>query len=736
MVNEFKIITLCGSTRFKDAFLEAQKRLTLEGNIVISIGLFELSGDEEVWEPSIKNMLERIHLSKIDMADEVYVINVDGYIGESTKREIEYAKAHGKAISYLVFPKNESDFISSEDFNEDYCPSIEDYIKSLQSSSDNLNRLKRFRPYYHPDGSMDFCFDKNRIVFRMIDSIQDNYEIGLECPLNKDYYNDFKSKTYETNNSRKIYEHELLITKNDSSKSIRVSVCALRDFPKEIKENSQTTFPKQYDYDEFTLSDDKKTLLSWNYGKGSIYQAPYTVVIPEGIEIIADGAFAGHENLDRIYMPKTLKKIGHWAFANCGKIRIIFNNEQLEEIGEFAFYGCNLLPIRGHDCLPSRITKLNMHSLNGCTIVHQLVSAKKIGGVWHPQVDTASQEIIDDENDSKLYNDLIVNSIEDEFGVVYDSHQRYILYCNNKKLSKYTIKDTTIGIFKNSFYNMDCLKEIDLKNAKYIGEGAFYGCLRLNSIYGCDNIQRIGAEAFSKTGIIKFTLPSTLNKLGSCAFQFCNHLEEVTIKGKLIELAPYVFSGCSSLKNVYIHDELLIIGRMAFSGCKSLATLSLPNKIRKLDELCFYKSGIKKIVLPSTLLLMGNSPFCGCKDVEILSNSSFFYANEQCLLGNNKRILISYLKDEANIVIPRTVEIIQGSSFGNIISHRVFLPNSVVYIDKWAFRNLHADIVNIPDSVVLIIDMFDKDASIKMLYISKKLSNIINLSPRYKINEY
>ncbi len=104
MVNEFKVITLCGSTRFKNAFLEAQKRLTLEGNIVVSVGLFGHSGDEEVWKPGIKDMLDRMHLSKIDMADEIYVINLDGYIGESTKQEIAYAEAHGKTVKYLEKP--------------------------------------------------------------------------------------------------------------------------------------------------------------------------------------------------------------------------------------------------------------------------------------------------------------------------------------------------------------------------------------------------------------------------------------------------------------------------------------------------------------------------------------------------------------------------------------------------------------------------------------------------------
>ena len=108
MVDRYRVITLCGSTRFRDAFYEAQKRLTLEGNIVISVGLFGHSGDSEVWEnmdegtlTETKRMLDDMHRRKIDMADEIYVINVGGYIGESTRAEIEYAESTGKAVRYL-----------------------------------------------------------------------------------------------------------------------------------------------------------------------------------------------------------------------------------------------------------------------------------------------------------------------------------------------------------------------------------------------------------------------------------------------------------------------------------------------------------------------------------------------------------------------------------------------------------------------------------------------------------
>ncbi len=101
MVGKYKVITLCGSTRFKDAFMETQKRLTLDGNIVISVGLFGHSGDEEVWKPGTKEMLDDMHKRKIDMSDEIFVINVGGYIGESTRAEIEYALSQGKLVRYL-----------------------------------------------------------------------------------------------------------------------------------------------------------------------------------------------------------------------------------------------------------------------------------------------------------------------------------------------------------------------------------------------------------------------------------------------------------------------------------------------------------------------------------------------------------------------------------------------------------------------------------------------------------
>jgi hypothetical protein len=101
MIGKYKIITLCGSTKFKDEFIEEQKRLTLEGNIVISVGLYGHSGDNEVWSHETKEMLDDMHKRKIDLADEIFVINVGGYIGSSTRSEIDYATITNKPVRYL-----------------------------------------------------------------------------------------------------------------------------------------------------------------------------------------------------------------------------------------------------------------------------------------------------------------------------------------------------------------------------------------------------------------------------------------------------------------------------------------------------------------------------------------------------------------------------------------------------------------------------------------------------------
>lgn len=169
MVDKYPVITLCGSTRFKNEFMEAQKRLTLEGNIVISVGLFGHSGDVEVWDgmdegtvSKTKEMLDDMHKRKIDMANSIYVINVDGYIGDSTRAEIAYAKDHGKEIRYLVEPGTEP---------KHYLYVIRDYLQKyrIEYNADSVGSIQARQAGKH--------FDINEHAKAMVYSLLTNQTV-------------------------------------------------------------------------------------------------------------------------------------------------------------------------------------------------------------------------------------------------------------------------------------------------------------------------------------------------------------------------------------------------------------------------------------------------------------------------------------------------------------------------------------------------------------------------------
>lgn len=108
-----KVVTLCGSTRFEAEFAEVNKRLTLAGCVVLSLGVFgrtDLPDHDWAADPAnLKDRLADVHRQKIRMADEVYIVDPGGYVGESTRREIAYAESLGKPVHYLSQEHRPSD---------------------------------------------------------------------------------------------------------------------------------------------------------------------------------------------------------------------------------------------------------------------------------------------------------------------------------------------------------------------------------------------------------------------------------------------------------------------------------------------------------------------------------------------------------------------------------------------------------------------------------------------------
>lgn len=100
------VVCLCGSTRFKDAFIQANFRETMAGRIVLSVGWFG-HADGLIYSPTAeeKHALDALHFRKIELADEVLILDVGGYVGESTRNELEHARALGRRVRFLSAEK-------------------------------------------------------------------------------------------------------------------------------------------------------------------------------------------------------------------------------------------------------------------------------------------------------------------------------------------------------------------------------------------------------------------------------------------------------------------------------------------------------------------------------------------------------------------------------------------------------------------------------------------------------
>ena len=98
MQNKIKVITMCGSLKFQEQLKRESESLELKGNCVLSV-IYPIKA-KELYSSDEVELFGKMHFKRIDMSDAIYVVNVDGYIGESTRKEIAYAKSNGKEILY------------------------------------------------------------------------------------------------------------------------------------------------------------------------------------------------------------------------------------------------------------------------------------------------------------------------------------------------------------------------------------------------------------------------------------------------------------------------------------------------------------------------------------------------------------------------------------------------------------------------------------------------------------
>ena len=620
-------------------------------------------------------------------------------------------------------------------------PSLSQYIYAIGNPIKSLSQLNHLRPYIKPDGTLEYWFDENRVVFHMIDSMNDN-ETGLECFLDKKYMESqiTMNNGYDGEPNFTLFLSEITIQNN---KYPVLWHHKYNQGKKRIVKNHLKHPDSNKTADTFVISKDKKTLYRWNQACGIRGNHSCShLYIPKGINTIAEGAFAGCEEIEYISFPDSVKKIGRGAFAGCGSIRIHFTSLSLEVIEDYAFYNCKIY-LQGE--MIKSVNNAAKNAFFKTTISHNsnqyeisLVPTSGNSERKNIQLSPISTQHI-------RYDHPVLEegSFDDGNGVIYDATSKYLIKCVNRDLKRYKVNETAIEILPGAFSGMNELIEIDISNVEIIGSFAFKGCRSLRKIYGFDNIQSLGEYSFAGTGLKQITLSEKIISIGAGAFQDCQRLQSVEYHCSVDKLSASLFSDCKNLEKVRISNDVFIIGteafrncvklcdiniptscivieRLAFGNCHSLSQILLSPNIIELGELAFCNCSIHSITIPRSMLLMDYSPFSGCREITINSDSPLFSSNGQFLMGYNESRLISYLKDECNVVIPNTVKVILGYSLTNRRDHaKFYIPDSVEFIGHWAFRYVRGTQINIPKSVKFIHSNYGYCSSIDIFYISK-----------------
>lgn len=397
-----------------------------------------------------------------------------------------------------------------------------------------------------------------------------------------------------------------------------------------------------------------------------------------------------YSEIEEVSFPDTIKKIGKGAFSNCSKLESITIPDAVTEIGNDAFCNCTQLK---SITIPSSLEKVGDNTQSALGIFDGCENLKTAGPA------------------SGDYN------IKYEFTEEIPSR----LFARSE-IEEISFPDTIKEIGYESFSCCSKLESITIPDAvTEINAGAFEYCTSLTVVSGGSNLKRIGTEAFRKCIQLKsITIPGSIKSCGRNVFEKCTNLKSIgsinencNIKlGSIEEIPAYVFEK-SEIEKVNLPDTVKIINYGAFENCEKLTTVSLGNKLEKIDDEVFYRcTELKDITIPASVFgsdaeyEQGNyNTFGGCTNLKTVGPSN---GNYNIKLESTEKISgrIFQGSEIEEISIPETVKSIGEYVFyncGNL--KKVKLSSALTYIGNWAFDDCNGlESLTIPNKVREISD--------------------------------
>lgn len=280
---------------------------------------------------------------------------------------------------------------------------------------------------------------------------------------------------------------------------------------------------------------------------------------------------------------------------------------------------------------------------------------------------------------SEIVCDPIIDIVDNSYAVVTGCYSYGNTLVIPSTYKGYPVKEIADYAF---FQKKRLVKAVIPSSVTKIGQCAFYDIPNLTTVTLSQGLTEIGEKVFYYcTGLKNISIPSTVKTIGSGAFDSCESIESITVPSKVTSLPEYVFGYCKSLKTVNLPSKLTSIGKNAFYHCQSLSSIIIPEGVKAIEETTFSDcKELKSISLPSTLKTIGYQSFVHCEKLE-----SITIPNGVTSIGD---VAFRFCYALKTAVLPSSVNSIGEMAFGDCSSlTSIKIPEGVTAVKHYSFAN-------------------------------------------------
>lgn len=383
-------------------------------------------------------------------------------------------------------------------------------------------------------------------------------------------------------------------------------------------------------------------------GDGEEVEVPATVN-GKNVTSLKEQAFDGTA-VKSVVLPNGLTEIPEGAFERCPYLSSVNIPDSVTAIAELAFYDC---PKLASITLPDGVTSVGNRAFENCTTLSTVTipaSCVSVGsdcfiGTVLKNFSAAGLESI---GDSAFY---------------YVSTLESVNIPAVKTIGEETFRETAIT-------------EINLPSVETIGDAAFVSCANLEKLTIGGNLKSCATNAFSTTDIKEISIDSPVpEKLAYNA----NGLTKLTLGEGITSIGSGAFYGCSALTSLSLPAALTSVGDSAFGSCTRLAEIELPEKLVSIGNRAFYRCAMTSLSFPASLRTIGDNAFESCNDV-----TSVTFAEGTESIG--ERAFHMEGAEELEIVLPSTVKTLGANCFLGITAAKLWINEGAQGVDGYIYK--------------------------------------------------